>query len=138
MNKLNYSDYVDILKFYKIDAFGLKRKDVKSKAEHLLATKLCKCIKKIKQRTTKIKESKAIAICNDSVIRKKGLKTFKFQCKKGARLLGKKGTRKILLVKRGASPPPQPPVIGQAPHHTTNRGHISLLRGVWGVSPQKF
>jgi len=112
MNKLNYNDYVDILKFYKIDASGLKKKDVKSKAEHLLATKLCKCIKKIKQRTTTMnttmKESKAIAICNDSVIRKKGLKTFKFQCKKGARLLGKKGTRKILLIKRGASPPNPP------------------------------
>lgn len=105
MNKLNYNDYVDILKFYKIDASSLKKKDVKSKAEHLLATKLCKCIKNIRKRTTTIKESKAIAICYNSVIRRKGLKTFKFKCKKGARLLGKKGTRKILVVKRGASPP---------------------------------
>ncbi len=108
MSKLNYNDYVDILKFYKIDLSVLKKKDVKSKAEHLLATKLCKCIKKIKQRRSGVNasvmgESKAIAICYNSVIRRKGLKTFKFKCKKGARLLGKKGTRKILVVKRGAS-----------------------------------
>jgi hypothetical protein len=102
MNRLNYNDYVDILIFYKIDASKMKKKDVKSQAEHLLATKLCKCIKNIKRRISGTSESKAIAICYDSVIRKKGLKTFKFKCKKGARLLGKKGTRKVLVVKREA------------------------------------
>ena len=104
MSKLNYNDYADILKYYNIDASELKKKDVSKKAEHLLATKLCKCIKNIKRRTgtsiTGTSESRAIAICYDSVIRKKGLKTFKFKCKKGARLLGKKGTRKILVVKQ--------------------------------------
>ena len=114
MSKLSYNDYVDVLQFYKMDTAGLKKKEVKIKAEHLLATKLCKCIKNIKRRkgtgkgkstststsTTKMNESRAIAICYDSVIRKKGLKTFKFKCKKGARLLGKKGTRKLLVIKR--------------------------------------
>ena len=98
MNKISYNDYVDILKFYKIDATGLKKKDVKVKAEHLLATKLCKCIKSVKGRSSS-GEKRAIAICYNSVIRKKGLKTFKFKCKKGARLLQKKGTRKITVVK---------------------------------------
>ena len=46
--KLTYKDYKDILKFYKIDISTLKRSDIKEKAEHLLATKLCKCIKSIK------------------------------------------------------------------------------------------
>lgn len=102
MSKLSYNDYVDVLQFYKMDMAGLKKKEVKIKAEHLLATKLCKCIKNVKRRkgTTKANESRAIAICYDSVIRKKGLKTFKFKCKKGARLLGKKGTRKLLVIKR--------------------------------------
>ena len=108
MSKLSYNDYVDVLQFYKINTLGLKKKEVKIKAEHLLATKLCKCIKNVKRRkgkgtgksTTKMNESRAIAICYDSVIRKKGLKTFKFKCKKGARLLGKKGTRKLLVIKR--------------------------------------
>jgi len=75
----------------------MKKKDIKAKAEYLLATKLCKCIKKIK--TRKIGESRAIAICYNSVIRKKGLKTFKFKCKKGARFLPKKGTHKIKIMK---------------------------------------
>jgi hypothetical protein len=86
----------------------MKKSDVKKKAEHLLATKLCKCIKSIKHRkstlrrgaSNEIGESRAIAICYDSVIRKKGLKTFKFKCKNGARLLPKKNTRKITVIKR--------------------------------------
>jgi hypothetical protein len=100
MSRLSYNDYVDIMKFYKIDIKGWKKKEVKDKAEHLLATKLCKCIKKVKGKSSGLNESKAIAICNNSVIKKKGLKTFKFTCKRGARLLGKKGTRKLLVVKR--------------------------------------
>ena len=100
MSRLSYNDYVDIMKFYKIDIKGWKKKEVKDKAEHLLATKLCKCIKKVKGKSRDLNESRAIAICNNSVIKKKGLKTFKFTCKRGARLLGKKGTRKLLVVKR--------------------------------------
>ena len=100
MSRLSYNDYVDIMKFYKIDIKGWKKKEVKDKAEYLLATKLCKCIKKVKSVSRSSTESRAIAICNNSVIKKKGLKTFKFTCKRGARLLGKKGTRKLLVVKR--------------------------------------
>ena len=108
MKNITHRDYLDILKYYKIDAEHLKKNDVRKKAEHLLATKLCKCIKSIKKRAganamgtgTRTGESRAIAICYDSVIRKKGLKTFKFKCKNGARLLPKKGTRKITVIKR--------------------------------------
>jgi hypothetical protein len=99
--KLTYNDYVDILNFYNIDANKLKKKDVKTKAENILATKLCKCIKSIKKRKTmrNVNESRAIAICNESVIRKKGLKTFKFKCKNKAQFFPKKGTRKIIIIK---------------------------------------
>ena len=48
----------------------------------------------------KASEKKAIAICYNSVIKRKGLKTFKFKCKKGARLLPKKGTRKLIVIVR--------------------------------------
>jgi len=96
--KLTHSDYVDILKFYKIDVSIMKKRDVKEKAEHLLATKLCKCIKSIKNKSG-ASERKAIAICYNSVIQNKGLKTFKFKCKKGAQFLPKKGTRKLTVVK---------------------------------------
>ena len=105
MKNITHRDYLDILKYYKIDAAHFKKNDVRKKAEHLLATKLCKCIKKraganVMGTGTGTSESRAIAICYDSVIRKKGLKTFKFKCKNGARLLPKKGTRKLLVIKR--------------------------------------
>jgi hypothetical protein len=92
--KLTNTDYIDILNFYKIDHMKMKKREIKEKAEDLLATKLCRCIKKIKQKTPSSSESRAIAICYDSVIKRKGLKTFKFTCKKGAKLLPRKGTEK--------------------------------------------
>ena len=96
--KLSLSDYKDILNFYKIEMTNMKQREIKEKAEHLLATKLCKCIKSIKKNKS-TSEKRAIAICYNSVIRKKGLKTFRFKCKNGAKLMPKKGTRKLRLVK---------------------------------------
>ena len=93
---LTTADYKNILKYYKITDAQLKPREIKEKAEHLLATKLCRCIKKVSKGKGK-SEAKAIAICNTSVIKKKKLAIFKFTCKKGAKLLPKKGTRKVLL-----------------------------------------
>ena len=102
--KLSDTDYKDILRFYKIDFSAMPKRDRKTKAEHILATKLCKCIKSVKSgngiKSGKT-EKQAIAICYNSVIRKKGIKTFNFKCKKGARFLPKKGTKKIRVVKIG-------------------------------------
>ena len=95
---LTTADYKNILKYYKITDAQLrilKPREIKEKAEHLLATKLCRCIKKVSAKSKS--EAKAIAICNTSVIKKKKLAIFKFTCKKGAKLLPKKGTRKVLL-----------------------------------------
>ena len=114
--KLNNSDYKNILKFYKIDPATLTNKEIKEKAEHFLAVKLCKCIKNIKtakysqsqsqSQSQKQKEKKqnknekrAISICYNSVLKKKNLKIFKFNCKKTVKLLPKKGTRKIFVEK---------------------------------------
>jgi hypothetical protein len=132
--KLIHKDYKDILSFYKVNTSNMKPREIKEKAEHLLATKLCKCIKSIKYNTSTTAsgkranaslranasgkranasgkranasgkranagEKRAIAICYNSVIRQKGLKTFKFKCKSGVKLLPKKGTRKLKLIK---------------------------------------
>ena len=96
--KLILEDYKNILKFYKMDLTHMKQREIKEKAEHLLATKLCKCIKSIKNRSA-VTEKRAIAICYNSVIKKKGIKTFRFKCKKGAKLLSQKGTRKLKVIK---------------------------------------
>lgn len=95
--KLTLRDYKNILKFYKIDTDDLSSKDIKEKAEHFLAVKLCKCIKNI--RGTKKDEKRAISVCYNSVLTKKHLKVFKFNCKKTVKLLPKKGTRKIFVEK---------------------------------------
>ena len=104
--KLTHRDYETILNFYKINMANMKPPAIKEKAEDLLATKLCKCIKKIHYKTStstrkraNAREKREIAICYNSVIRKKGLKTFKFKCMKGAKLLPKKGTRRLKLIK---------------------------------------
>ena len=117
-SKLTNKDYKNILKFYKIDTSTLSTKAIKEKAEHFLAVKLCKCIKNIKvskksnanananananDKGTNDKgtnEKRAIALCYNSVLKKKNLKIFKFTCKKKAKLLVKKGTRKIFVEK---------------------------------------
>lgn len=109
--KLTPTDYKNILKFYKIDTTKLTNKEIKEKAEHFLAVKLCKCIKKVntsknivinKNKNKKNNtEKRAIAICYNSVLKKKNLKIFKFNCKKTSRLSPKKGTRKIFVEKLG-------------------------------------
>jgi len=102
--KLTQADYKNILKFYKVDTSTLSNKLIKEKAEHLLAVKLCKCIKNIKGKTGAsatgaTNEKRSIAICYNSVLKKKNLKVFKFTCKKKVTLLPKKGTRKIFVEK---------------------------------------
>ena len=102
--KLTNKDYKSILKFYKVDISGLSSKDIKEKAEHYLAVKLCRCIKNVKGKSAKAtanSEKRAIAVCYNSVLKKKNLKVFKFSCKKKVTLLPKKGTRKIYVEKLG-------------------------------------
>ena len=82
-SKLTNTDYKNILKFYKVDTTTLSTKAIKEKAEHFLAVKLCKCIKNIKgTKKSNANEKRAIAICYNSVLKKKNLKIFKFKCKK--------------------------------------------------------
>lgn len=72
---LSSRDYIKILNFYKIN-IPKNKVILKSKAEDILASKLCKCIKKVGL------EKRAIPICSKGIFTRKGLKRGKFQCKK--------------------------------------------------------
>jgi hypothetical protein len=99
MGILTKSDYEKILNYYNIPfSPSDSSKQIKNKAEEILAGKLCKCIKKVKDGSD-IDESRAIAICNDTVFRCKGIRHSDFTCKKKSRLLKFPG-KKYSLVKR--------------------------------------
>ena len=74
---LSRSDYIKILKFYKM-RIPSTTKTMKNKAEQILAEKLCKCIKKVGINN----EPKAIGVCTRTVINNKGLSRGSFRCVK--------------------------------------------------------
>jgi len=73
-SELKNKDYINILKFYKMNIPKSKRA-LKQQAENILSEKLCKCIKKVGP------ELKSIPICTESIFNRKGLKRSKFSCK---------------------------------------------------------
>jgi hypothetical protein len=74
MSQLNNNDYKEILEYYG-KPIPKSNRLLKNAATKILATKLCKCIKKVG-------EPRSIGICTKSVINKKGLTRGKFTCKK--------------------------------------------------------
>lgn len=79
--KLLKKDYIDILTFYSINFNkDLPIKLLKKMTEKIIAQKLCRCIKKVPNQG--FPESRAIGICNYSVVQKKKLAIYKFSCKK--------------------------------------------------------
>ena len=96
MRKLNNSDYKKILEYYNIH-HKKNKKTNKKIAEDILANKLCKCIKSIKKNNNT--EPKAIAICKNSIFKKKHINFYKFTCKKKRKLLGTKKNKYIKLYK---------------------------------------
>jgi hypothetical protein len=91
MSELTTNDYKHILEFYKKPLPKSKR-ILKIEAEKLLASKLCRCIKKV----DKINEQRAIGICTKTIINNKRFSRGKFTCKKKSTIqLSKKSkTRK--------------------------------------------
>lgn len=66
-----------------------------------LADRMCKCIKAIQEKTPRLDEQRAIAICRSSVLKKRGVDLYTFKCKdeKGnysPRISPKKGTKMTL------------------------------------------
>ena len=89
MTELNNKDYIHILEYYK-KTIPKSNRLLKIEAEKILATKLCKCIKKVDP----INESKSIGICTKSVINRKGYRRGKFTCKKKPSIQIKKNIKK--------------------------------------------
>jgi hypothetical protein len=77
MSELTNNDYKRILEFYNKPIPKSKRL-LRLQAEKILATKLCKCIKKV----DKENEARAIGICTKTIINTKGFTRGKFTCKK--------------------------------------------------------
>ena len=76
-NTLENDEFVSILTYYNIYIPKSKRL-LKMKAEHIMAEKLCKCIKKIDP----VNEAKSIGICTKTIFNRKGYTRGKFTCKK--------------------------------------------------------
>ena len=101
--RLTHADYKKILEYYKIVVpQGISFSTLKKKAEDALIKKICNCTKKLK---STFRETKAIGVCANSVLRKKKLIYHRFTCKKPAHFIPKskrlnslhKTTRKHIL-----------------------------------------
>ena len=95
MSEITDSDYKKILEFYEKPIPKSKRL-LKLEAEKILATKLCRCIKKVDVKN----ESRSIGICTKSVINTKGFTRGKFKCKVKKFVTFRKTTQKKTQKKR--------------------------------------
>ena len=75
MTLITDSDYIQILEYYNQNIPNSKRL-LKKQAEGIMASKLCKCIKKIGNN-----ESRAIGICTKTIFNRKGFTRGIFKCK---------------------------------------------------------
>ncbi len=78
---LTHTDYIKILKYYKM-RIPNSAKTVKRTAEKMVATKLCRCIKKVGATGKPGAEQRSIGVCTRSVITRKGLRRGSFKCAK--------------------------------------------------------
>jgi hypothetical protein len=76
MSELTKNDYKKILEYYS-EPIPKSNRIIKDKAEKLLASKLCRCIKKV----DKTNEGRAIGICTKTIFNRKGYTRGKFKCK---------------------------------------------------------
>jgi len=95
--KLTHKDYLTILDYYNIapprdNKGNLDRKKIKEESEDILASKLCRCIKKVDP----VDEKKSIAVCTNSIFTKKGIKYDAFKCSPAYMLLRTKKNRSAL------------------------------------------
>ena len=76
MSQISNDDYKKILEFYK-KPIPKTKKLLKIEAEKILATKLCRCIKKIEPTN----EARSIGICTKTVFNRKGFTRGNFKCR---------------------------------------------------------
>jgi hypothetical protein len=89
MSGITDNDYKKILEFYE-KPIPRSKKLLKLEAEKILATKLCRCIKKVDTKN----EARSIGICTKSVINTKGFTRGKFKCKGKKYVTFRKKTQK--------------------------------------------
>ena len=90
INKINKKDYINILNFYNIN-IPKSNKSLKNKANKILSTKLCRCIKKVGKKDNN--EKRAIGICTKTIFNLKGFTRGKFNCKKKANVTFRKSNK---------------------------------------------
>jgi hypothetical protein len=73
---MNNKDFVSILNYYKLPV-PKSKKTIRKKANQIMASKLCGCIKKVGP-----DEGKSIGICTKTIFNNKGYTRGKFKCKK--------------------------------------------------------
>lgn len=96
MSDLTTQDYIKILDFYK-KPIPTSRRLIKEHAEKILASKLCRCIKRIDDKY----EAKSIGICTKTIINAKGFTRGPFTCKRRQTIhLKKRGLRKTRKSKK--------------------------------------
>jgi hypothetical protein len=76
MSQISNDDYKKILEFYDKPIPKSKRL-LKIEAEKIMASKLCRCIKKIEPEN----EARSIGICTKTIFNNKGFTRGKFNCK---------------------------------------------------------
>ena len=91
---LTNDDYRTILNYYNIPSATLRPAQIRTLAESILASKLCRCIKAVTPHREM--ESKAIGICKSSILKRRGLTSGRFECKKKARFLSMNRTNRKL------------------------------------------
>lgn len=93
---LSKQDYRQLLTYYAIQTKNnASLSSLKKAAEKIIAQKLCSCVKKVPNKNNP--ESRAIGICNYSIIQRKNLKINGFTCKKKMMLKTSKTNKNKLL-----------------------------------------
>jgi hypothetical protein len=93
MSQLNNNDYKQILEYYN-EPIPHSARLTKLNAEHILSSKLCRCIKKVDIKN----EARSIGICTKTIINSKGLIRGKFKCK-GKSTIKLKKNKKTTTIK---------------------------------------
>ena len=89
---LSKQDYRQLLAYYAIQTKNnASLSSLKKAAEKIIAQKLCSCVKKVPNKNNP--ESRAIGICNYSIIQRKNLKINGFTCKKKMMLKASKASK---------------------------------------------
>ena len=102
MYELNKNDYLTIIKYYNIpipikNNGYINHEKVEKLAEDILANKLCKCINYVSNETTNKDENRGIAICKNSILKRRKIKAGSFSCKKRAKFHKTRKNKKKLM-----------------------------------------